>query len=273
MISAAQQAELFAPEPVPVAPPEPPGPALRLSKSGACARQLAYRLHGVAGIADTPEQRARMDLGHAFETRVIDLMQAEGWLIQSRQLEVSIRVDGPAGPIEIVGHVDGLVETPRRAARIRLGDYDPIGLTPMVLEIKSMKWSMFKVFVDAGFTFHKYFADYRAQVSTYLGALGLTHALVVATPRGDKDTPASVRTKDLTWVAEVYERDDALVDAVRARFAAAACSTAPGPELRDYAPNTLGILPKPCTWCEFRDACWGGVDSKGRPRVGLPEIF
>ena len=228
--------------------------AIRLSQCGQCARSLAFGAAGFERPPFTPEALARMELGHAFEARVILALQEEGWRVTDRQTAVLWA--------DVLGHIDGIAYRPDGACYL--------------LEVKSMGANSWRDFNANGLRFAKshWLRAYYSQVQAYaagLGAVGvaLDGIRIEIAYRDDKATDPLVSFERahetlaidedhaalvserllsvLTWLSE--PREEGVTPPVR---------------LREYARREDGTVGQACGYCDYSTPCWGGLEKSGR---------
>jgi hypothetical protein len=219
---------------------------LRLSGSGKCPRQTAY---GMFYPDEKEELSARAlnvfihgDLLHEKERNLIKQV--------TYLTDVEKRVELDCGEGLVVGgHIDGKIYIDNK---------------PMILDIKSINTRGFKEAVEGSPR-----SDYIAQVNAYMAAEGVGQAVLWMY---NKDTSHRA--------ALIMERDDAVVEEIKARFLSIRNSNpdalpdrmyGPQLEIRRGKPTGREYLPWQCNFCPFTELCWSDEDfemvfEKGRPR-------
>jgi hypothetical protein len=219
---------------------------LRLSSSGKCPRQMAYK-------AFFPEEQEELsaralnvfihgDLLHEKERNLI--RQVTYLTDVEKHVEFKVRPGLTVG-----GHIDG---------KIYIGD------KPMILDIKSINTRGFKEAVEG-----RPRDEYVAQANAYMEAEGVGQAVLWMY---NKDTSHRA--------ALILERDEDVIREIRERFISVADATAealpdkmyePQLEIRKGKATGREYLPWQCGYCPFVERCWGGdgfdlVFESNRPR-------
>ncbi len=215
-----------------------------MSSIGHCARQLAYRIHGIDGAPLSWRARMIFDDGHMAHDQ-IRFMLAEA-LGESKSCFALVKEEMDVDFSGVGGHIDGILEH-SEACKETGEDH-----VSMLLEVKSMN--------DRAFAELKKNQElpweYRCQVSGYLAATGLNHAIILAKNKN---------TGDLAEYRYTIERD-LLVNRMMV-IDALIKSEDPEQVARDYQPNNRGNLPWQCNYCPFVKLCWRDFEleeKKGR---------
>ena len=257
---------------------------IRLSSAGYCQRKLWYRnfmpetslgleARAMANfeLGDTIEQRVRFWLGRIYGEKY------RGFKLVCENCKADRRVYTPKCPtcgsgdfreyedivefpvpmtdgstVMVRGHIDGLLDCPDGMTRI--------------VEIKSA----------ANFTFFRakptldklgsLSYDYACQNTAYLHGMNLTETIFYY-----------VRKETADIGPGLYIKEEGLVAEIQARFRKVLESDSQHPLPRDYPPvpykgthgkptkaeEGLLVLGYPCSYCEFRQACYGTLN--GRP--------
>ena len=143
---------------------------LRMSSLGSCIRaQVAERL-GYRQLPVSDQMQSRYDRGNTHETDCLAAMRADGWIVDSEQLEVVITEADM-----LTGHLDGIASLdggPRR-----------------VLEIKAPStWASFrKAHLTADYS-NGYMHRIATQISCYMVATGLECVMACLNDAGTVET-------------------------------------------------------------------------------------
>jgi hypothetical protein len=234
-------------------PPDRDPTRISLSSAGHCARQLAYRKHGVAGEKLPWRSLSIFSDGDYIQDQIRRWLHlyppSECYYLADEEAEVTLKT--PKGR-EVKGHVDGVLY--HRAA---LGASAPCldaGHHTRLLEIKSMGRFGFER-LSATAKNNGIEESYLVQISCYLRALNLDECVFIA------------KCKDTSDLFEcVVRRDDALVDAALLRYDEVFDSADPNSVQRMYGPSEKGWLPWNCGYCPFTQVCW----EKYMPREWRP---
>ena len=217
---------------------------ISMSSIGHCARQLAYRVHGIEGKPLT--WRAQMifndgDWTHTqLRSMLFQSLKKAGSCFTLCKEEADVEFSG------VSGHIDGVLEHNKDCT---LTGPDHVS---MLLEVKSMNDRAFCELKKE----HQIPWEYRCQVSGYLAASGMQHAIIIAKNKN---------TGDLAEYRYTIERDllvnrMVVIDTI-------ASSDDPEEVARDYEPNNRGNLPWQCNYCPFVSLCWRDYElqeKKGR---------
>ena len=198
---------------------------LRLSSAGKCARQLAYKYHGIETKGKKMDARAKIIFfqGDLVELMLASIAKLSGCNIVAtglHQATVEFKVNGQV----IKGHTDGLLIEPGEV---------------LLVEFKSMSSYAFERFVDG------YIDDsYITQYNTYLSALGFTRCVFVGL------------NKDNGVLHEmVITRDEVIVEQARMNLLKVIKSTADSLPERPYFPDDKGFYPWMCAYCPAHETC------------------
>lgn len=200
---------------------------ISLSQAGDCARKLGYQVNKHLKKGKIVDSRAKMVflIGDITEMAVIGLMRLAGLEVRAVGTgQEKVAISGLFGEIE--GHPDGFVNT---------------GNEEFLLEIKSMSSYAFEAF-EKGILDEKYVA----QINAYMEATGKSDCWVVAL------------NKDAGVLAERrYERDQAVIDQIKARFARVMDSKLENAKLppREHEPTEGGMWPWQCAYCPYHVTC------------------
>jgi hypothetical protein len=210
-----------------------------LSASGHCARQLAFKYHGVQGAPLSWRSRSIFSDGNFIQDQLrtwIHLAdKPECYYLADEEAEVTLKT--PMGR-EIIGHVDGVIH--HRKELLGVPYCQDTSHATRLLEIKSMSSTGFRMLHREGLE-----KSYQTQVSCYLKALNLEEAIVIC------------KCKDTSELAElVIKRDDQLVADALARYDTVVDSKYPSMVERMYGPKEDGSLPWNCGYCPFWAECW-----------------
>ena len=200
---------------------------LRLSSSGKCARQLAYKYHGLEISGKKIDARAKIIFfqGDLVELMLASIAKLSGCNIVAtglHQATVDFQVNGQT----VKGHTDGLLIEPGEV---------------LLVEFKSMSSYAFERFQD-GFIDDSYISQY----NTYLSALGVTRCVFVGL------------NKDNGVLHEmVITRDEAIVELARMNLLKVLKSTPETlPERPEkYGPDEKGYLRWECSYCPAWETC------------------
>lgn len=214
-----------------------------LSGSGHCARQLAYKYHGIPTEGKAIDARAKTIfwLGDLAESTVIHLAELAGVVLRKvgqDQATVTLNVNGK----EIEGHPDGIVVCPDK---MRL------------LEVKSMSSYGFKEFEDGTIS-----PDYLAQVNIYMDLMGFDECCMVAVAKDSGVIKEQMLVKSTEIVAQA-----------KANLATVVDSTPDNLPPRKFGPDHKGKLPWNCTYCNSWRTCWPKAEqvvSGGRYSLKTP---
>lgn len=205
---------------------------ITMSSLGHCARQLAYRYHGVTPQALNWKSYMVFKDGDMHHDQLRNLLElrlrkeAKCYSLVDREKEVNYQ--------GITGHIDGILRHDSSACS------DPTHKT-MLLEVKSMND---RAFCELRKT-KKLGYEYACQVSGYLAALELRHAIIIAKNKNTGDLAEF--TFEVAY-DELARRIEIFSDII----------TCEDPEQieREYGPNKAGNLPWQCGYCPFVDLCW-----------------
>lgn len=224
-----------------------PTTMMRLSASGGCTRKAIF-----TKLDPTPEDLSARSLSifelgdalHAMERG--DLLR---FGLPLKQVEEKVTLHVPAGPLlhsgdepapegeglDIPGHIDGVTT---------------IGGEDVLLDVKTMNDNSFKRLQREGIS-----DEYRAQLNSYLHALGLKRAILWCYSKND-----SSRT-----LVE-YHYDPELQEKIFTHFRTVhhyregqplpPPSYLPYDQMRLRKPTGLSVLHYKCSYCPFHAKCW-----------------
>lgn len=139
------------------------------SLNGKCMRSTWYNFRWACDRFVPKRVQRIFDRGDMEEARVIRDLQKVGMVV-GYCLDDQVEVGDDTGHIK--GHPDGVVDKVPVAPK-----------TTHLLEIKTMKDSLYKAYLKNGL--EKQYPTYWGQIHTYMGKMGLTRCLFIAT---NKDT-------------------------------------------------------------------------------------
>lgn len=198
---------------------------LRLSSAGKCARQLAYKYHGLEIKGKTIDARAKIIFfqGDLVELMLASIAKLSGCNITATGLHQAT-VDFKVGENLIKGHTDGLLIEPGEV---------------LLVEFKSMSSYAFKRFLDG------YIDDsYITQYNTYLSALGVNRCVFVGLNKDNGVLHEMVITKD-----------EIVVESARRNLLKVIESTPETLPDRPYFPDDKGFYPWQCAYCPAYETC------------------
>jgi len=218
-----------------------PAGHIGMSGIGHCARQMAYQHHQVEGSPLEWRSKVIFDDGDMHHDQLRKALREGLVLTKScyglygEEEEVCLGV--------LKGHIDGMLAHETEKC-------DNSQHKDMLLEIKSMNE---RGFAELKRTKTLSF-EYRAQVSAYLRASGLGHALILVKNKNTGD-----------MFTLIYEGEDELLDNRLNVLSEVLRSEAPEDLRREYHPEKDGDLDWHCNYCPFVMMCWRheGVIQKG----------
>lgn len=199
---------------------------LRLSSAGKCARQLAYKYHGLEIKGKQIDARAKIIFfqGDLVELMLSSIAKLAGCNIVAtglHQATVDFQVNGQT----VKGHTDGLL--------IETGEV-------LLVEFKSMSSYAFERFQQDGCIDDSYITQY----NTYLSALGVQRCVFVGL------------NKDNGVLHEmVITRDEVVIDLARKNLYTVIKSTPEKLPERPYFPDDKGFYPWQCAYCPAYETC------------------
>lgn len=199
--------------------------SLRLSSAGKCARQLAYKYHGIETKGKEIDARAKIIFfqGDLVEMMLASIAKLAGCNLVATGLHQAL-VKLTVGENVINGHTDGLL--------IESGEI-------FLVEFKSMSSYAFERF-EKGFIDDSYIAQY----TTYLEALNINRCVFVGL------------NKDNGVLHEmVIKRDPVIVDLARSNLLKVIQSTPDKLPERPYFPDEKGFYPWQCAYCPAYNTC------------------
>lgn len=226
--------------------PRVPNP-FRLSSSGRCVRELAYKKL-VPEEIKPPDIRAYNifmlgDILHESERALIQKVAPLDW----QEKVVRFYVDEEVGYVE--GHCDGRLEL--------AGGH-------VLLDVKTAGDSGFSRMMREGVGY-----EYRAQLNAYMDATGIHQSVIWAYNKNTSERAVLPVSYEPALVEEVRER-------FRAVHAATLDSLPPRPyepraEMRQRRPTGREYLHFKCAYCPVVQRCWEGEGfeldmSSGKPR-------
>jgi len=198
---------------------------LRLSSAGKCARQLAYKYHGLEIKGKAIDARAKIIFfqGDLVELMLASIAKLSGCNLVATGLHQAT-VDFPVNGRTVKGHTDGLLMEPGEV---------------LLAEFKSMSSYAFDRFVEG------YIDDsYIAQYNTYLSALGIKRCVFVGL------------NKDNGVLHEmVITIDPLVVESARTNLLKVLKSTPEALPERPYLPDEKGFYPWQCAYCPAYETC------------------
>lgn len=215
---------------------------ISMSSIGHCARQLAYRMHGIDGTPLNWRARMIFDDGHMAHDQLRFMLNEA--LVNSKSCYKLVKEEADVDFSGVGGHIDGILE--------HSDECKDASHSSMLLEVKSMNDRAFAELKKNG----ELPWEYRCQVSGYLAATGMTKAIILA------------KNKNTGDLAEyIYEVERDLLETRMVVIDNLLDSGDPEQVARDYAPNNRGNLPWQCNYCPFVSLCWRDfelVEKKGR---------
>jgi hypothetical protein len=177
----------------------------RASELGACLKAQAARRLGYTPLPPPEKFEAIFERGNLHETMCVDAMHQFGYSVFSQQQEIVI----PVGAVQIVGHIDGMVE-----------EYGV--LDDRVLEIKAPgAWQKFHDAQKTGDWSDPLAERYAWQISVYMHALQ-TEALIACLD-GETIRTFVIEVAPYT-LDDIYRRVVQIEDIVRSGTLPAECS-------------------------------------------------
>ncbi len=220
---------------------------LSMSSLGHCARQLAYRHHGVTGVpiswrgmsifedGDMHHDMVRYWLEETLNPKIIsDPLAPEGKKVLFQSCYALESQEESVDLVGIPGHIDGILR--HDDVRCKAKDHPTY-----LLEVKSMNDRAFKELVKE----QELSLEYRCQVSGYLAALGLKTAIIAAKNKNDSNLEFFT-----------YDVEEDLVEQRLDVFQRVMESEEPESIEREFTPSKSGRLPWQCGYCPFAQTCW-----------------
>lgn len=222
-------------------PPDRDPSHISMSSLGHCARQLAYRYHGIKPQSFNWKSLMVFDDGDMHHTQLRMLLKLR--LDKDKSCYRLVGEEREVSYLGITGHIDGLLEHNNEICK------DP-SHGDMLLEVKSMNERAFAELKKTG----KIGYEYACQVSGYLAALQLRFAVIIAKNKNTGDLVEFIYEGDQEELKKRYDIIESII-------------TAEDPEQveREYGPNKAGNLPWQCGYCPFAMMCWrheGVVEKK-----------
>ena len=214
-----------------------------------CARQLAYKYHGVEYESDmAPRTKVKFFLGDLSELGVLALSKLSGLDIGLSQSRLNINVNGFEGH----GYIDGLL-------------YD--GDEPYVVEAKSKgKWG-FQQFEKEGFVNTP---TYMTQINLYMRNLGINKGIFLV-----------VNTDSGHLAERVIQYDEKYIDIAKNNVDTVLNSSPDNLPDRIHTLDDFKWMPRNkcyeindyrCSYCSYVHQCYGGVTVdtvSGKPKYRL----
>jgi|2_EtaG_2_1085320.scaffolds.fasta_scaffold12351_2 hypothetical protein len=219
---------------------------LRMSASGSCQRQIAYKLHKFPSTPLPGRAILTMDFGNRVEQQLVEFAEKYKDRLKNEFVELEIMKDEITFEIcgqTITGHVDGILTN----------------------EGEQYLWEC-KSITDQGFKFIQRLGpkeEHLRQATSYMKALGL------------KKTIFTYYNRNLAQPLDIkYNFDEKVWREVEQRFTNVIKSTKDVLPDREYGPNDKGKLPWQCGYCAFNTKCWPNLeltfDKSGKPVLRNP---
>lgn len=146
----------------------------RMSSIGLCRRALALLRMGYDRVDPHDFVAMAAEDGRQREPIIIERLKEMGWKVESRQLEIEIRL-----PMWIIrGHLDGIIVPGQEQERVTDSLGNPVRATEHILEIKTMSAARFDKLRKCGFQ-DPSFRTYAFQISAAMHRLGLPVLYVI----------------------------------------------------------------------------------------------
>ena len=214
-----------------------------------CARQLAYKYHGIEFESDmAPRTKVKFFLGDLSELGALALGKLAGLDLGLTQSKLNIEVNGFEGH----GYIDGLL-------------YD--GDEPYVIEAKSKGKYGFREFEKSGF---KDSPAYMTQINLYMRNLDI-----------DKGIFLVINTDSGHLSERVVQYNQKYVDMAKRNVDTVLNSSEDNLPERLHKVNDFKWMPQKecyeindyrCSYCDYADQCWGNVTTEvigGKPKKRL----
>lgn len=210
-----------------------PAGHIGMSAIGHCARQLAYSHHQMVGMPLEWRSKVIFDDGDLHHTQIRKALR-EG-LVLNKSCYQLYGEEETVNLGELTGHIDGVLVHESEKC-------DNQSHKDMLLEVKSMNDRGFSEVRRAGKLLS---FEYRAQVSAYLRAMALSHAIILIKNKNNGDMQTVI-----------YEGEDVLLDDRLDKLSDVLKSATPEDILREYHADEDGKLPWQCNYCPYVFLCW-----------------
>ncbi len=220
---------------------EEAGNPIRLSNSGKCARQLAYKMHGFPTSPLPSRTKLNFAYGHRVEDLLVEYCEKYGNIsVNDRQLEVKLLILGK----EILGHIDG-------TAMLKTANSESEFYKKRLLEFKSYSAIGFNLTESVGIDY-----GYLCQANIYMYLLGLDECLFVYLNKNIGDIGEKLIKYDASLTEEIKQR--------WVKVLSSSPSLLPD---REHEPTKKGCLVWQCSYCNCKDNCWKTTMKieKGKP--------
>lgn len=233
-------------------PPEPRGNYIRMSKTGACTRQLAYGYLGYRGNPLNWRAKLVFELGHMIEGQLVKYAVDGGWFEAGEPITVDIggvqyqqykqfEVKAILGGKEIVGHLDGY-------------SLDHPKYPKLPTDFKSMAELTFKHTKESSVSY-----EYLCQAHCYMEAVGIPAFKFICY---NKNT--SALHEDIIYY------DKKIIKDINNKLETVFKSSVDKLPDRDYKPKG-NYLPWQCSYCEFNTICYPDAilefTTDGKPKL------